>query len=44
MMSRTHGQPATPTTLGKEMAKAAGSGALEFDPSTTDLIRRAFGG
>ncbi|MBY0582645.1 MAG: glucose-6-phosphate isomerase [Sphingomonas sp.] len=30
--------------LGKEMAKAAGSGALEFDPSTTDLIRRAFGG
>jgi len=29
--------------LGKEMAKAAGSGGLEFDPSTTDLIKRAFG-
>lgn len=29
--------------LGKEMAKAAGSGGLEFDPSTTDLIARAFG-
>ncbi|HVJ03702.1 MAG TPA: glucose-6-phosphate isomerase [Sphingomonas sp.] len=29
--------------LGKEMAKAADSGGLEFDPSTTDLIRRAFG-
>jgi len=28
--------------LGKEMAKAAGSGGLEFDPSTTDLIARAF--
>jgi adenylosuccinate lyase len=23
MMSRTHGQPATPTTLGKEMANVA---------------------
>lgn len=29
--------------LGKEMAKAAGSGGLDFDASTTDLIRRAFG-
>jgi glucose-6-phosphate isomerase len=29
--------------LGKEMAKAAGSGGLEFDPSTQDLIARAFG-
>lgn len=29
--------------LGKEMAKAAGSGGLDFDPSTNDLIRRAFG-
>ena len=33
--------------LGKEMAKAAGAavegGGLDFDPSTTDLIRRAFG-
>jgi glucose-6-phosphate isomerase len=28
--------------LGKEMAKAADRGELEFDPSTTDLIRRAF--
>ncbi|UZK64982.1 glucose-6-phosphate isomerase [Sphingomonas sp. M1-B02] len=28
--------------LGKEMARAAESGGLEFDPSTTDLIRRAF--
>ncbi|HEX8389042.1 MAG TPA: glucose-6-phosphate isomerase [Sphingomonas sp.] len=27
--------------LGKEMAKAAGQGGGEFDPSTTDLIRRA---
>jgi glucose-6-phosphate isomerase len=29
--------------LGKEMAKAAEQGGLDFDPSTTDLIRRAFG-
>jgi glucose-6-phosphate isomerase len=29
--------------LGKEMAKAAGAGGGEFDVSTTDLIRRAFG-
>ena len=29
--------------LGKEMAKAAGAGGLDFDPSTTDLIRRALG-
>lgn len=29
--------------LGKEMAKAAGSGGLDFDPSTTDLIKRALG-
>lgn len=27
--------------LGKEMAKAAGNGGLDFDPSTNDLIRRA---
>jgi len=27
--------------LGKEMAKAAASGGGDFDPSTTDLIRRA---
>ncbi len=29
--------------LGKEMAKAADKGGLDFDPSTNDLIRRAFG-
>jgi glucose-6-phosphate isomerase len=29
--------------LGKEMAKAAGQGDLDFDASTNDLIRRAFG-
>lgn len=29
--------------LGKEMAKAAEKGGLDFDPSTNDLIRRAFG-
>jgi glucose-6-phosphate isomerase len=29
--------------LGKEMAKAAGQGGLDFDASTNDLIRRAFG-
>jgi glucose-6-phosphate isomerase len=29
--------------LGKEMAKAAESGGLDFDPSTRDLIARAFG-
>lgn len=29
--------------LGKEMAKAADRGGQDFDPSTTDLIRRAFG-
>ena len=29
--------------LGKEMAKAADAGDLDFDPSTTDLIRRALG-
>ena len=29
--------------LGKEMAKAAEKGGGDFDPSTTDLIRRAFG-
>ncbi|MGK6353776.1 glucose-6-phosphate isomerase [Sphingomonas sp. DT-207] len=29
--------------LGKEMAKAADTGGLDFDASTTDLIRRAFG-
>ena len=29
--------------LGKEMAKAAGQGGLDFDSSTTDLIGRAFG-
>ncbi|MCR5870266.1 glucose-6-phosphate isomerase [Sphingomonas sp. J344] len=29
--------------LGKEMAKAAERGGQEFDPSTDDLIRRAFG-
>jgi len=33
--------------LGKEMAKAAGAsldgGGQDFDASTTDLIRRAFG-
>ncbi|WP_448663023.1 glucose-6-phosphate isomerase [Sphingomonas sp. CJ20] len=29
--------------LGKEMAKAADKGGLDFDPSTTDLIQRAFG-
>jgi glucose-6-phosphate isomerase len=29
--------------LGKEMARAADGGDLDFDPSTTDLIRRAFG-
>lgn len=29
--------------LGKEMAKAAGSGGLDFDASTNDLIRRALG-
>jgi glucose-6-phosphate isomerase len=27
--------------LGKEMAKAAGQGGGDFDPSTADLIRRA---
>ncbi|MGJ3647560.1 glucose-6-phosphate isomerase [Sphingomonas sp. GlSt437] len=27
--------------LGKEMAKAAGTGALDFDPSTTNLIKRS---
>ena len=29
--------------LGKEMAKAAGQGAQDFDPSTADLIGRALG-
>lgn len=29
--------------LGKEMAKAADEGGLDFDASTLDLIRRAFG-
>ncbi|RDE07147.1 glucose-6-phosphate isomerase [Sphingomonas aracearum] len=29
--------------LGKEMARAAGQGAAAFDPSTNDLIARAFG-
>jgi glucose-6-phosphate isomerase len=29
--------------LGKEMAKAAAQGGLDFDPSTTDLIKRALG-
>jgi glucose-6-phosphate isomerase len=29
--------------LGKEMAKAAERGGQDFDPSTTDLIRRALG-
>jgi len=29
--------------LGKEMAKAADKGGQDFDPSTDDLIRRAFG-
>jgi glucose-6-phosphate isomerase len=29
--------------LGKEMAKAAERGGQDFDPSTDDLIRRAFG-
>jgi glucose-6-phosphate isomerase len=29
--------------LGKEMAKAADKGGQDFDPSTTDLMRRAFG-
>lgn len=29
--------------LGKEMAKAADQGGQEFDPSTEDLIKRAFG-
>ncbi len=29
--------------LGKEMAKAADAGGQEFDVSTTDLIKRAFG-
>jgi glucose-6-phosphate isomerase len=29
--------------LGKEMAKEAAKGGGDFDPSTTDLIRRAFG-
>ncbi|WP_433908750.1 glucose-6-phosphate isomerase [Sphingomonas yabuuchiae] len=29
--------------LGKEMAKAADQGGQEFDPSTEDLIQRAFG-
>ena len=29
--------------LGKEMAKAADQGGLDFDPSTQDLIARAFG-
>ena len=29
--------------LGKEMAKAAQKGEGDFDPSTTDLIKRAFG-
>ncbi|MBC9034356.1 glucose-6-phosphate isomerase [Sphingomonas sp. JC676] len=29
--------------LGKEMAKAADKGGQDFDPSTTDLIHRAFG-
>lgn len=29
--------------LGKEMAKAADQGGQEFDPSTQDLIQRAFG-
>ncbi|MCM8731806.1 glucose-6-phosphate isomerase [Hephaestia sp. GCM10023244] len=29
--------------LGKEMAKAAEKGGQDFDPSTTDLMRRAFG-
>ncbi len=29
--------------LGKEMAKAAEKGGQAFDPSTTDLMRRAFG-
>lgn len=29
--------------LGKEMAKAADRGDLDFDPSTNDLIKRAFG-
>ena len=29
--------------LGKEMAKAAGQGAQNFDPSTADLIARALG-
>lgn len=29
--------------LGKEMAKAAGTGGQDFDPSTQDLLRRAFG-
>jgi len=28
--------------LGKEMAKAADKGGLDFDPSTNDLIKRAF--
>ena len=29
--------------LGKEMAKAAQKGEGQFDASTTDLIKRAFG-
>jgi glucose-6-phosphate isomerase len=29
--------------LGKEMAKAADKGGMDFDPSTDDLIQRAFG-
>ncbi|MEO5492528.1 MAG: glucose-6-phosphate isomerase [Sphingomonas sp.] len=29
--------------LGKEMAKAAGKGGMDFDVSTNDLLKRAFG-
>ena len=29
--------------LGKEMAKAAGKGGGDFDVSTQDLLKRAFG-
>ena len=43
MLSRTHGQPASPTTLGKEMAKGVDKEdeRAKFDPATRALIERA---
>ena len=44
MLSRTHGQPATPTTLGKELAVFVARWRRQLEPARPAGVRGKFNG